>query len=222
MVDAFSSNNPARAFEAYFFRQMLSSVQLGPAGNASFDDMIRESLADKLAESEPLGLGAMLESAPTTSSVRSFAPEPPARSRVGYAESAVLTQLPVMGRVSSDFGARLDPISATHRHHGGMDIAAPEGTPVVSAGAGRVSRAEMVAGYGNLVVVDHGGGLETRYAHLAAIEVQEGQALAPGAVVGTVGQTGRSTGPHLHFEVRREGRSLPPESELKGLKERLK
>lgn len=222
MVDALSSDNPAKAFEAYFFRQMLSSVQLGPAGDANFDAMIREALADKLAESEPLGLAPMLEAEPTASAVRHGHVEAPPRARGMYAPASLLTQLPVMGTVSSPFGPRTDPFSSAARHHGGMDIAAPEGTPVVSAGAGRVTRAEMVSGYGNLVVVDHGGGLETRYAHLATIEVSKGQELAPGGAVGTVGQTGRSTGPHLHFEVRRQGRSLPPESELLGLKDRLK
>ncbi len=116
---------------------------------------------------------------------------------------------PLEGRISSPFGWRNISV-AGNRFHGGIDIAAPTGTPVRSARGGVVTRAGWVGAYGFLVIVDHGAGWETRYAHLSRIDVTVGQRLAQGAVVGLVGSTGASTGPHLHFEVRREGQALDP------------
>ncbi len=116
---------------------------------------------------------------------------------------------PVEGRISSGFGWRTISV-AGNRFHGGIDIAAATGTPVHAARGGIVTRAGWVGAYGFLVIVDHGGGWETRYAHLSRIDVQTGQRVAQGGVVGLVGSTGASTGPHLHFEVRHEGRALDP------------
>ena len=116
---------------------------------------------------------------------------------------------PLEGRISSPFGWRTISV-AGNRFHGGIDIAAPTGTPVRSARGGVVTRAGWVGAYGFMVIVDHGGGWETRYAHLSRIDVTIGQRLAQGATVGLVGSTGASTGPHLHFEVRREGQALDP------------
>jgi murein DD-endopeptidase MepM/ murein hydrolase activator NlpD len=116
---------------------------------------------------------------------------------------------PLEGRISSPFGWRTISV-AGNRFHGGIDIAAPTGTPVRATRGGVVTRAGWVGAYGFLVVVDHGAGWETRYAHLSRIDVVVGQRLAQAAVVGLVGSTGASTGPHLHFEVRREGQALDP------------
>ena len=116
---------------------------------------------------------------------------------------------PLEGRISSAFGWRTISV-AGNTFHGGIDIAAPTGTPVRSARGGVVTRAGWVGAYGFLVIVDHGLGWETRYAHLSRIDVTVGQRLAQSAVVGLVGSTGASTGPHLHFEVRREGQALDP------------
>src|SRR6185436_19640181 len=109
---------------------------------------------------------------------------------------------------TSTFGRRTDPIEGDTRFHAGLDLAAPLGTPVHAAGAGVVVRAGRAGGYGNLVVVRHGDGLETRYGHLQAAAVKEGDQVAAGATVGTVGQSGRATGPHLHLEVRRDGKAV--------------
>ncbi|MCB9672275.1 MAG: M23 family metallopeptidase [Alphaproteobacteria bacterium] len=119
-------------------------------------------------------------------------------------------------RETSGFGMRLDPLTGAHRAHKGVDLAAPRGTSVRSARAGVVTFAGSSGGYGNLVVVDHGGGLETRYAHLQRIDVEAGAAVTAGAAVGTVGSTGRSTGPHLHFEARRGGEAVDPHDHLPG------
>ncbi len=128
-----------------------------------------------------------------------------------------LTVLPVHARRTSPFGHRPDPIDGSMDFHTGLDLGAPAGAAVHAAGGGRVLRAEMVSGYGNMVVIDHGNGLETRYAHLQGFSVHAGDVVAPGDVVGQVGATGRVTGPHLHFEVRRDGQPVDPTGEINGL-----
>jgi murein DD-endopeptidase MepM/ murein hydrolase activator NlpD len=127
--------------------------------------------------------------------------------------------LPVHAPRTSPFGHRPDPIDGSDDFHTGLDLGAPAGAPVHAAGGGRVVRAESVSGYGNLVIIDHGGGLETRYAHLAGFSVQKGDVVRPGEIVGQVGATGRVTGPHLHFEVRRDGQALDPADEMPGLRQ---
>jgi murein DD-endopeptidase MepM/ murein hydrolase activator NlpD len=117
---------------------------------------------------------------------------------------------PVRGRVSSAFGYRVHPVDGVGRDHVGLDIAAPSGARVGAAAGGTVTFAGWRGAYGRLVIVDHGGGLTTRYAHLAGIEVRAGAQVATGAPLGTVGSSGVSTGPHLHFEVRRQGIPVDP------------
>jgi len=111
---------------------------------------------------------------------------------------------PVSGPVTSTFGPRWG------RMHEGIDIAAPSGAPIRSAAAGTVIYAGWLGGYGSLVVVDHGGGVSTAYAHMSSIASGTGQSVAQGQVIGYVGSTGHSTGPHLHFEVRINGQAVDP------------
>jgi murein DD-endopeptidase MepM/ murein hydrolase activator NlpD len=111
---------------------------------------------------------------------------------------------PANGMVSSPFGPRWA------RMHEGIDIAAPTGRPVRAAKAGVVMTAKGSGAYGNLIVVDHGNGEQTRYAHLSAFAVAEGTPVAIGQVIGRIGNTGRSTGPHLHFEIRLAGIAVDP------------
>jgi murein DD-endopeptidase MepM/ murein hydrolase activator NlpD len=111
---------------------------------------------------------------------------------------------PVNGTVVSGFGMRWG------RLHEGIDVTAPSGTPIWAAAAGTIIHAGWLGGYGNLVVVDHGNGLATAYAHASAILVGVGQAVAQGEVVSLVGSTGNSSGPHLHFEVRVNGSAVDP------------
>jgi len=109
---------------------------------------------------------------------------------------------PVDGRLMGGFGSRTDPFSGEGAYHTGVDISAPSGTPVHAAADGRVQFAGFYNGYGRVVIVAHGGNYETYYAHLSAANVTEGQEVRRGEILGAVGSTGRSTGPHLHYEVR--------------------
>ena len=109
---------------------------------------------------------------------------------------------PTEGEATDGFGVRGNPFGGGSEFHSGLDIAAPRGTPVVAAADGKVVQAGWQNGYGQVVVLDHGNGLTTRYGHLSKIEVFAGQELKRGEELGEVGSTGRSTGPHLHYEVR--------------------
>jgi murein DD-endopeptidase MepM/ murein hydrolase activator NlpD len=118
--------------------------------------------------------------------------------------------LPVEGQHTSGFGMRLHPIDHEERLHSGMDIAAPAGTPIQAAAAGQVVFSGTQAGYGNVVVIQHEEGYSTLYAHTTANLVSVGTTVSQGQPIATVGSTGRSTGPHLHFEVRKDGKRLDP------------
>lgn len=110
---------------------------------------------------------------------------------------------PVGGEITDDYGLRRNPFGGgPAEFHDGLDIATAWGTPVVATGDGAVSFAGFKNGYGNVVIVDHGNGLSTAYGHLSRIEIAPGQEVKRGDLVGRVGSTGRSTGPHLHYEVR--------------------
>jgi murein DD-endopeptidase MepM/ murein hydrolase activator NlpD len=110
---------------------------------------------------------------------------------------------PVVGKLESGFGGRRNPFSGVGwEFHSGQDIESPPGAPVVAGASGTVTFVGWQSGYGQLVVIDHGGGLTTRYGHLSHIDVEAGQVVTRGEIVGRVGSTGRSTGPHLHYEVR--------------------
>lgn len=117
---------------------------------------------------------------------------------------------PVDGRLTSYFGHRSDPFSGMGAFHTGLDISVPSGTPIRATADGVVHQAEYHGQYGRLVVIGHGGGLQTYYAHLSKMEVVEGQEIRRGEIVGLCGATGRATSPHLHFEVRVNGTAVNP------------
>lgn len=130
---------------------------------------------------------------------------------------------PVMGpRLSSDFGKRRHPVKRVVQHHHGIDLAAPAGAPIRAIADGQVMFADPHGGYGKLVVVRHSNGLSSHYGHCARIHVQPGATVRAGEIIGTVGSTGISTGPHLHFELRKDGEPLDPERLLPGLAEASK
>jgi murein DD-endopeptidase MepM/ murein hydrolase activator NlpD len=111
---------------------------------------------------------------------------------------------------TSGFGFRYDPFHVGGAMHAGVDMAGALGSPIYAAASGVVLKAGVQGGYGNCVEIDHGRGMTTRYGHLASIDVREGQKLNQGDVLGGMGSTGRSTGTHLHFEVRVDGQAVNP------------
>ena len=113
--------------------------------------------------------------------------------------------------ISSPFGRRQSPWTQRVQHHAGIDIRGPYGTPIQAAASGHVTYAGRDPGYGNLVVINHGSGIYTWYGHLARLQTRKGEAVGQGERIGTLGSTGHATGPHLHFEVRVNGRPVNPE-----------
>jgi murein DD-endopeptidase MepM/ murein hydrolase activator NlpD len=118
--------------------------------------------------------------------------------------------VPASGPMTSSYGMRVHPVTGAHRLHAGLDIGAGYGQPIRAAAAGMVSYAGDVSGYGSTVMVDHGGGVTTLYAHQSRVAVAAGQRVAAGQTLGSVGASGLATGPHLHFEVRVDGAPHDP------------
>ena len=112
--------------------------------------------------------------------------------------------------LTSSYGVRRDPFTGAAAMHSGLDFRGPIGAPIYAAAKGKVSYVGQRSGYGNVVEISHGNGLVTRYAHMSRFASRVGQEVAPGDVIGAIGSTGRSTGPHLHFEVRINGRAVNP------------
>jgi murein DD-endopeptidase MepM/ murein hydrolase activator NlpD len=116
-----------------------------------------------------------------------------------------------LNRIASGFGYRIDPVYKTIKMHAGLDFAAPQGTPIYATANGRVKTAGYSAGgYGNHVVIDHGYGYETLYGHMVKVKSRRGQGVTRGEIIGYVGTTGKSTGPHCHYEVHKNGNKIDP------------
>jgi len=123
---------------------------------------------------------------------------------------------PVKGRVSSQYGSRKDPFHQKHKFHKGVDIACKTGSRVISSAPGRVVFAGKRGGYGNLIIIEHRNGYRSMYGHLHKIKVRVGQNVRIGQTIALSGSTGRSTGPHLHFEISRRGKPVRPHFKNKG------
>ncbi len=224
----------AREFEAMFLLQMLKQMRQSMLseepdepglGAATMMDTIDAELSRHLAGQRG-GLSSILEEAlggrtASAGAAGVSSTPPPPISPIAPAATPSSTRTPATvttalelnmpeGRVSSRFGWRRDPISGAQRFHRGVDIAAAYGQEVPAAAPGTVAFSGVRGGYGNLVVVQHQGGAQTKYAHLAQLDVREGDVVKAGEVVGRVGQTGRATGPHLHFEIVEGGRPVDP------------
>jgi murein DD-endopeptidase MepM/ murein hydrolase activator NlpD len=190
--------------------------QLSKTGGIGLTAYLRDAI-----ERQALGAGANTD--PLSAAVNSLtpmaAPGSPAAAPVvapmvtpaeSHDEEPAAVPLPLPAAISSPFGYRPDPFTGATRFHAGVDIAAAYGREVPSAGAGRVVFSGSQGGYGNTVVVQHEGGVRTRYAHLSSIQVEVGARVGAGTVIGRVGSSGRSTGPHLHFEVLQDGQPVNP------------
>jgi murein DD-endopeptidase MepM/ murein hydrolase activator NlpD len=204
-------------FESIFTYQLLKSmrrtVQKCDLFHGGTDEEIYQSLFDQELAKSMAGLGQSSLSELLYRQLSRVDPsiglEKPLE-QPGSAPAPARIAWPLDGRISSRFGWRNDPINGERRFHYGLDLAAAEGTSIQAPMGGRVVRSEFAEGYGNVLVLDHGRGLTTLYAHNSKNLVKEGDWVKAGDVVAKVGSTGRSTGPHLHFEVRRHGRRMDP------------
>jgi murein DD-endopeptidase MepM/ murein hydrolase activator NlpD len=212
-------------FEAMILNMMLSSMRKtveesdlfggkDSPGRDIYTSMLDSEYARIMSENSKMGIGNMMldyfgvqsnRLAPALASAEVAGPS--GLSGLGRADQYLH---PVNGPVSSSFGMRVHPISGQLQMHEGMDMAVPIGTPVKASGSGEVVFAGEVSGYGNLVVVDHGNGVQSLYGHLDSIDVKAGDAVRRGQVIAASGNSGRSTGPHLHFEIRLGGRPVNP------------
>jgi murein DD-endopeptidase MepM/ murein hydrolase activator NlpD len=223
----------ARQLESFFLRQMLSEsrpqgggmLDGGFAGD-TFKQMLDEAIADKMTAAGGIGMTQMFAKQLGKADEVAGAPAPPIANapidatRAQPAAVALgdpLTSgaprfiLPVAGRPSSGYGLRADPMRGGEMiNHPGFDLAATVGTPVAAAASGTVVHAGPAGTYGNLVTLRHDNGFETRYAHLSSVDVKVGDRVEAGTGLGKVGTTGYSTGPHLHFEVRHDGKAIDP------------
>lgn len=215
----------ARQFEAWMVaflsKQMRETVKGGPwSGGAmgNFADLFDQEIGERVAETGAFGLQASLVGSLAARRRALGEPEPAAAAAVVSGPSATsaghtLGKAAGEGiRVTSGYGTRRDPFHGAEREHHGVDYGAPAGTPILAAADGVVRFSGARGGYGNVVIVSHPDGTETRYAHCRDLGVRVGEAVAAGQAIATVGSTGRSTGPHLHFEVRRDGTPIDPAS----------
>ncbi len=215
-----SDAEAARKFEAWMVaflsKQMRETVKDGPwsgSGMSAFADLFDQEIGERVAETGGFGLQSSLVGSLQARRKAHGEAEPAAvvapasPKEVGHAAGRAVGE----GlRVTSGFGARRDPFHGGERQHHGVDFGAAAGTPIRAAAAGVVRFAGTRGGYGNVVIVAHPDGSETRYAHCRDLAVRAGEAVAAGQSIATVGSTGRSTGPHLHFEVRRDGKPVDP------------
>ena len=213
----------ARGMEAILVRQLLQSSGVfkgGEGPGASLrSDMFVSALADAVSSAGGLGLADVLTrsmgGAAAPGATPSAPPSPTSASALPLSPAAALERLPVAGRVTSGYGLRSDPFTGAPERHAGLDVGAPEGAAIRAPLAGIVKSAGPRGGYGNAVEIDHGNGLTTLYGHASELLVQPGQSVEAGQEIARVGSTGRSTGAHLHFEVRLGGRAIDPSKVLK-------
>lgn len=207
-----------RDFESVFTYQLLKSMRStidkcdlfhGGQGEEIYESLLDQELSKKIAGGGSNSLSEFLYRQLKRKGSTEFQGPDTGITRESP-ESSSSFQWPVRSRITSEFGKRKDPFTGESRFHRGIDLAATEGTPVEACREGRVILSEYQKGYGNVVVLDHGQGVTTLYAHNRENFVKEGEWIKKGAPVAEVGSTGRSTGPHLHFEIRRHGRHLDP------------
>jgi murein DD-endopeptidase MepM/ murein hydrolase activator NlpD len=205
---------PAKAVEA-FIKTVASRVPVSRLGSGCKFDII---LGQARAETGEVQLGNLMYAGVTgcANNVQMLPWETGGKTEwfdgAGKGNTTGTMGMPANGRFSSGFGMRRHPILGYTRMHKGVDIAAPWGSPVYAAADGTVQIAGRSSGYGNLIKINHGGGNGSGYGHLSRIYVRPGQAVRKGQQIGAVGNTGMSTGPHLHYEWYRNGVAINPRS----------
>ena len=230
----------AQEFEAIFIAHMLkvmretieeSGLTEGGFGKSIYTELFDQEISLSLAKRGALGISDLLEqrlgnnvdleekqkSDSSRSTGTSAKSECSARETYDHSPHSCAQeneisdmQLPVQAPISSRYGMRKDPFTRQLKFHKGLDLAAPEGMAVVPALPGTVLSAKYESGYGNTVLVEHAGGIQTRYGHLSSISVRAGDTITSESILGKVGNTGHSTGSHLHFEVIRDGNPVDP------------
>lgn len=214
----------AQEFTSFLYLEMLKAMRAATAqDNAGEGESLSRDLYTSMMDAEVARLAAKRDSTGFAKAVErsleragaAAAPALEAQETITIlpaeiADEPIRPQTPVAGVISSTFGMRADPINGGNKFHYGVDIAAPGGAPVKAAAAGKVVFSGRVADYGNLVEVDHGGGWRTRYGHNANNLVERGDTIAVGQPIALVGRSGRATGDHVHFEVRRDGKAVDP------------
>jgi murein DD-endopeptidase MepM/ murein hydrolase activator NlpD len=238
----------AQEFEAVFIANLLkvmretieeSGLMEEGFGKSIYTEMFDQEVSLSMARRGALGISNMLYqnlSAAEESKDLKESSQTPAEKQVVEQPNATASpetssekkdeqeisdmQLPIRAPISSGFGLRVDPFSHKTHLHKGVDFAAPEGTKILAALPGTVVSAGYENGYGNSILIKHVGGLQTRYGHLGSINVKAGDNVSSDQVLGTVGDTGRSTGPHLHFEVIRMGKAVNPLGRMADLENR--
>ena len=226
-----------KQIELLFTRMMIKEMRKampedGPFGGremSMYMDLLDDSLAERIAESGSMGIAEKMNQTLNAQDGNHLRSDTTSLAIVPSHNSTHLSQSgthdhkhashlpvadnrPVNGKVTSTFGKRVDPITGKARLHKGLDIAAVKGTDIESVRGGTVTFAGERGGYGQVVYVDHGDGLETRYAHCSRLLVKTGDTIAQGQVLAEVGSTGRSTGNHLHFEARKDGVAIDPKT----------
>jgi murein DD-endopeptidase MepM/ murein hydrolase activator NlpD len=204
-----TAHETAAQLESFVVKQLLTSSgafkgDSNVVGSTSANELFVDTLAQAITKAGGLGLAATIERSLEAALASS---EPPNAAPAGGGLGNL--------NVTSGFGQRLDPFTGRRSTHTGVDLGAPEGTPIPAAMDGVVISAGPRGGYGNAVEVRHADGSSTLYAHASEVLVHPGDQVQEGQPLALVGQTGRSTGPHLHLEVRRGGHHLDPRSALK-------
>jgi murein DD-endopeptidase MepM/ murein hydrolase activator NlpD len=204
--DGIERKRAAQEFASFLYLEVLKAMRATLPTNGLFEtDSLSRDIYASIFDTEVARVLAKRDSEGFTRTVEraieNMAPAPRAQVRVG---------VPVGGTVSSAFGTRHDPIHNKKVFHAGLNIVAAAGAEIKVALTGKVTFSGTATGYGNMVEVDHGSGMVTRYAHNAANLVNAGEQIKAGQVIAIAGSTGRATGTHLHFEVRRDGKAVDP------------
>lgn len=231
--DEKSVREAAKQFESYFLSYMIKAMRktveksdlIGQSkGEEIFQSMLDDETAKNMTESGGIGLADMMVEELRNNGLISGAEMKNARLPImggvfhdplapSHAPTSVMKgfELPARGVVTSGFGVRVDPFTSRDKFHRGVDIAGERNSPIHAAADGKVVFAgPSSGGYGNLIVVEHTGGVKSYYGHTQKVLVAVGAAVKKGDLVALMGSTGRSTGPHVHFEIRKNGVPVNP------------